>query len=73
MFRSRTSPSLPKGDYDQGGGGRVLCVGMKARVRDKPIWDLKNADQLGMEFIETIMLISSHTMTTAFLSIFAAN
>jgi len=33
MFRSRTSPSLPKGDYDQG-GGRVLCVGMKARVRD---------------------------------------
>jgi hypothetical protein len=72
MFRSRTGPSLPKGDYDQGGGSRVVCW-HESQGAGLPIWDLKNADQLGMEFIETILLISSHTMTTAFLSIFAAN
>lgn len=71
MFRSRTTKSS-KGDYDQGGGSRVVCW----HGAGLPIWDLQSVDQSGMEFIgiiKSLLLISSHTMTTAFLGIFAAN
>jgi hypothetical protein len=60
MFRSRTSPGLPEAMTR---GGRVLCVGMKARVRDYQFGTYRAWTNRGMELIGTIkslLLISSY-------------